>query len=149
ADCDFEQTLHTSIQSSFSNQGEICLCGSRIFVERSIYNHFVEEFVSRAKKLVVGDPQDEQTRVGALVSEAHMKKVLSYISLAKEEGGTILTGGNQVKLSGRGAQGYFVEPTVITGLDAFCRNNQEEIFGPVVTIIPFDTQEEVIGYANS
>lgn len=149
ADCDFEQTLHTSIQSSFSNQGEICLCGSRIFVERSIYNHFVEEFVSRTKKLVVGDPQDEQTRVGALVSEVHMKKVLGYIDLAKEEGGTILTGGNQVKLSGRCAQGYFVEPTVITGLDAFCRTNQEEIFGPVVTIMPFDTEDEVIGYANS
>jgi aminomuconate-semialdehyde/2-hydroxymuconate-6-semialdehyde dehydrogenase len=149
ADCDFEQALHTSIQSSFSNQGEICLCGSRIFVERSIFNRFVEEFVSRTKKLTVGDPQDEQTKVGALVSEAHMKKVLSYVDLAKQEGGNVLTGGKQVKLSGRCAEGYFVEPTVITGLDAFCRTNQEEIFGPVVTIMPFDTEDEVIGYANS
>ncbi|MBX2947129.1 MAG: aldehyde dehydrogenase [Cyclobacteriaceae bacterium] len=149
ADCDFDQAIHTSIQSSFSNQGEICLCGSRIFVERSMYNRFVEEFVLRTKKLTVGDPNDEQTKVGALVSEAHMKKVLSYIELAKQEGGTILTGGNQVKLNGRCADGYFVEPTVITGLNAFCRTNQEEIFGPVVTILPFDTEDEVIGYANS
>ncbi|MBL7843724.1 MAG: aldehyde dehydrogenase [Cyclobacteriaceae bacterium] len=149
ADCDFEQALHTSIQSSFSNQGEICLCGSRIFVERSMYNRFVEEFVLRTKKLTVGDPNDEQTKVGALVSEAHMKKVLGYIELAKQEGGTILTGGKQVKLNGRCADGYFVEPTVITDLDAFCRTNQEEIFGPVVTIMPFDTEDEVIGYANS
>lgn len=149
ADCDFEQALHTSIQSSFSNQGEICLCGSRIFVERSILNRFVEEFVLRTKKLTVGDPQDEQTKVGALVSEGHMKKVLGYIDLAKQEGGTVLTGGKQVKLNGRCADGYFVEPTVITGLNAFCRTNQEEIFGPVVTIMPFDTEDEVIGYANS
>jgi aminomuconate-semialdehyde/2-hydroxymuconate-6-semialdehyde dehydrogenase len=149
ADCDFEQALHTSIQSSFSNQGEICLCGSRIFVERSIFNRFVEEFVSRTKKLAVGDPQDDQTKVGALVSETHMKKVLGYVDLAKQEGGTVLTGGKQVKLNGRCADGYFVEPTVITGLNAFCRTNQEEIFGPVVTIMPFDTEDEVIGYANS
>ena len=149
ADCDFEQALHTSIQSSFSNQGEICLCGSRIFVERSIFNRFVDEFVLRTKKLTVGDPQDEQTKVGALVSEAHMKKVLSYVDLAKQEGGNVLTGGKQIKLSGRCAEGYFVEPTVITELDAFCRTNQEEIFGPVVTIMPFDAEDEVIGYANS
>lgn len=149
ADCDFEQALHTSIQSSFSNQGEICLCGSRIFVERNIFDRFVEEFVSRTKKLTVGDPQDEQTKVGALVSESHMKKVLGYVDLAKQEGGTVLTGGKQVKLNGRCADGYFVEPTVITGLDAFCRTNQEEIFGPVVTIMPFDTEDEVISYANS
>jgi aminomuconate-semialdehyde/2-hydroxymuconate-6-semialdehyde dehydrogenase len=149
ADCDFEQALHTSIQSSFSNQGEICLCGSRIFVERSIFDRFVDEFVLRTKKLTVGDPQDEQTKVGALVSETHMKKVLGYVDLAKQEGGTVLTGGKQVKLNGRCADGYFVEPTVITGLNAFCRTNQEEIFGPVVTIMPFDTEDEVIGCANS
>jgi aminomuconate-semialdehyde/2-hydroxymuconate-6-semialdehyde dehydrogenase len=149
ADCDFEQALHTSIQAAFSNQGEICLCGSRIFVERSIFDRFVDEFVSRAKQLLVGDPLEEQTKIGALVSEAHMNKVLSYIELALQEGGKILTGGKQVKLSGRCANGYFVEPTVITGLDHLCRTNQEEIFGPVVTLMPFDTEEEVIGYANS
>jgi len=149
ADCDFEQAVHTSVQSSFSNQGEICLCGSRIFVERSLYDRFVEEFVARVKTLTIGDPLDEKTKVGALVSEAHMNKVLSYIELAKQEGGEIITGGKQVKIDGRCANGYFVEPTVITGLDHRCRTNQEEIFGPVVTIMPFDNEEEAINYANS
>ncbi|MBX2964224.1 MAG: aldehyde dehydrogenase [Cyclobacteriaceae bacterium] len=149
ADCDFEQALHTSIQSSFSNQGEICLCGSRIFVERTIYDRFVKEFVSRTAKLTVGDPHDEQTKIGALVSEAHMHKVLSYVELARQEGGKVLTGGRQVKIDGRCTNGYFVEPTVITGLGHMCRTNQEEIFGPVVTIMPFDTEDEVINYANS
>jgi len=149
ADCDFEQAISTSINSSFSNQGEICLCGSRILVERSIYENFVEEFVQRTKELVVGDPLEEKTRVGALVSEAHMNKVLSYIDLAKTEGGKILFGGKRITVSGRCERGYFVEPTVIVGLDQHCRTNQEEIFGPVVTIMPFDSEEEVIAYANS
>lgn len=148
ADCDFEQALSTSVHSSFSNQGEICLCGSRIFVERSLYDRFVTEFVSRTKSLTVGDPLEEKTKVGALVSEAHMNKVLSYINLAKQEGGQILTGGNQVKVKGRCANGFFVEPTVIIGLDEKCRTNQEEIFGPVVTIMPFDSEEEVVMYSN-
>jgi aminomuconate-semialdehyde/2-hydroxymuconate-6-semialdehyde dehydrogenase len=149
ADCNFEEAISTSIQSSFSNQGEICLCGSRILVERSLYDRFVTEFVKRAKELSVGDPLDDKTKVGALVSEAHMKKVLSYIELAKQEGGNILCGGEQVKVRGRCADGYFVSPTVITGLDQNCRINQEEIFGPVVTIIPFDKDEEAIAFANS
>jgi aminomuconate-semialdehyde/2-hydroxymuconate-6-semialdehyde dehydrogenase len=149
ADCDFELALNTSIQSSFSNQGEICLCGSRMFIERTIYDKFTAEFIKRTKALVVGDPLNEETRIGALVSEAHMKKILSYIDLAKQEGGQILAGGKQVKGSGRCEGGYFVEPTVIAGLDEKCRTNQEEIFGPVVTVIPFDTEEEVLGYANS
>lgn len=149
ADCDFELTLETSVKASFTNQGEICLCGSRIFVERSLYDRFTEEFVKRVKALPVGDPLDKATRIGALVSEGHMKKVLSYIELAQQEGGKILTGGRRVTVSGRCANGYFVEPTVIMGLDHKCRTNQEEIFGPVVTIMPFDTEEEVVGYANS
>ncbi|MBA4054012.1 MAG: 2-hydroxymuconic semialdehyde dehydrogenase [Marivirga sp.] len=149
ADCDFEQAINTSIQSSFSNQGEICLCGSRIFVENKLYPAFVEEFVKRTKALTIGDPLKESTRIGALVSEGHLSKILSYIDLAKKEGGEILTGGNQIKLKGRCEGGYFVEPTVITGLNEKCRTNQEEIFGPVVTIMPFDTEEDVIGFANS
>ncbi len=148
ADCDFENTVSTSIHSSFSNQGEICLCGSRIFVERPLYQKFVDEFVKRTKELVVGDPLDEKTKMGPLNSEAHMQKVLSYIDLARKEGGKILTGGNQLKITGRCANGYFVEPTVIAELNSTCRTNQEEIFGPVVTIMPFDTEEEVVGYAN-
>lgn len=149
ADCDFEKAVATSIQSSFSNQGEICLCGSRIFVERSLYEKFVAAFTERTKKLVVGDPLDEKTNLGAIASEAHLNKILSYIELAKQEGGTIIQGGKQVNLTGRCAEGYFLEPTIITGLSHSCRTNQEEIFGPVVTIMPFDTEEEVLKYANS
>jgi aminomuconate-semialdehyde/2-hydroxymuconate-6-semialdehyde dehydrogenase len=149
ADCNFEETISTSIQSSFSNQGEICLCGSSIFIEASLYDRFVTEFVKCTKELTVGDPLDDKMKVGALVSEAHMKKVLSYIELAKQEGGSILCGGEQVKVSGRCEDGYFVSPTIITGLDQNCRTNQEEIFGPVVTIMPFDKDEEAIAFANS
>jgi aminomuconate-semialdehyde/2-hydroxymuconate-6-semialdehyde dehydrogenase len=149
ADCDFEQAIQTSLHSSFSNQGEICLCGSRIFVEQSIFQKFTNEFVKRTKALVVGDPLLPETTTGALVSEAHMNKVLSYIELAKQEGGNVLTGGHRITVEGKCAQGYFIVPTVITGLDYLCRTNQEEIFGPVVTIMPFETEDEVIRYANS
>lgn len=149
ADCDFEQALATSINSSFSNQGEICLCGSRILVERPLYEKFVDEFVGRVRMLKVGDPLEEQTRIGALVSEGHMNKVLSYVSLARQEGGTILTGGSRTTVAGRCANGFFVEPTVVVGLSQTCRTNQEEIFGPVVTIMPFDSEDEVVQYANS
>ncbi len=149
ADCDFEKAIAGSIQSSFANQGEICLCGSRIFVERSLYEKFVEELVKKTTALKVGDPINDETKIGALVSEAHMNKVLSYIELAKQEGGKILAGGKQIRIEGRCANGFFVEPTVITGLSHACRTNQEEIFGPVVTIMPFDTEEEVLGFANS
>jgi aminomuconate-semialdehyde/2-hydroxymuconate-6-semialdehyde dehydrogenase len=149
ADCDFEQTVSTTIISSFSNQGEICLCGSRIFVEKPLYEKFVSEFVKRVMELTVGDPLEDKTKIGPLNSEAHMKKVLDYIELAKQEDGKILCGGAQVKLSGKCADGYFVAPTVITGLSHDCRTNQEEIFGPVVTIMPFETEEEVLRYANS
>ncbi len=147
-DCDFEQAVNTSILSSFSNQGEICLCGSRILVERGIYDRFVEEFVKRTRELVVGDPMEEKTRVGALVSEAHMNKVLGYIALAKKEGGQVQTGGQRIVIKGRCEDGYFIEPTVITGLDQQCRTNQEEIFGPVVTIQPFEGEEEAVQFAN-
>ena len=149
ADCDFELAVSTSLQSSFSNQGEICLCGSRIFVERPLYDKFVDEFVKRAGRMVVGDPLEEKTKIGALVSEGHMNKVISYIKLAQEEGGEILTGGSRVTVNGRCAGGYFVAPTVVTGLTPQCRTNQEEIFGPVVTIMPFDTEDEVLTFANS
>jgi aminomuconate-semialdehyde/2-hydroxymuconate-6-semialdehyde dehydrogenase len=149
ADCDFDKALETTIQSSFSNQGEICLCGSRIFVERPLYQKFLDEFSRRVSTLTVGDPKDAATKLGALVSESHMKKVLSYIELAKAEGGTIVTGGRQLRLEGKLSGGFYVEPTIITGLKCDCRTNQEEIFGPVVTIMPFDTEEEVLGFANS
>lgn len=149
ADCDFEQAVATSVQSSFSNQGEICLCGSRIFVERPLYERFVAEFVKQTKKLAIGDPLEEMTNLGALISQPHISKVLGYIDLAAREGGEILTGGKQLKITGRCEGGYFVEPTVIVGLDHHCRTNQEEIFGPVVTVTPFDTEGEAIRFANS
>ena len=148
ADCDFENAISSSIQSAFSNQGEICLCGSRIFVERSLYARFVDEFVKRTSLLTIGDPLNEKTKVGALISRDHMNKVLGYIDLAKKEGGEVLIGGNRVDITGRCENGFFVEPTVIVGLNHECRTNQEEIFGPVVTIMPFDTEEEVIRFSN-
>ncbi|MGI8467451.1 MAG: aldehyde dehydrogenase [Pyrinomonadaceae bacterium] len=149
ADCDYEEMLSTTIRSSFANQGQICLCGSRIFVEKTIYEKFKTDFVERVKKLKIGDPLLPETNVGAVVSKQHLEKVLSYIELAKKEGGKILLGGRQVKLEGRCANGYFIEPTIIENLAFDCRTNQEEIFGAVVTIQPFDTETEVLNYANS
>ena len=149
SDCNFEEALKTTMHSSFSNQGQICLCGSRIFIERPLYEKFKDAFVEKAKALKAGNPVDDSTRLGAVVSKAHMEKVLSYVELAKQEGGKILCGGSQVKLSGECAEGWFIEPTIIEGLAYDCRTNMEEIFGPVVTLTPFDKEEEVLKYANS
>lgn len=149
ADCDWDKMMRTTIQSSFSNQGQICLCGSRILVEESIYEKFKEEFIARVKKLTVGDPLDENSKQGAVVSNMHFDKVRSCIDLALQEGGKILTGGNVVKLSGRCENGLFIEPTVIEGLGANCRTNMEEIFGPVVTLQSFKTEDEALQLANT
>ena len=149
-DADLEQAVATSVQASFANQGEICLCGSRLFVEKAIYDEFLERFLAGTKKLKIGDPQDPSTDVGALISEPHRRKVEGYVQLAKEEGGAILTGGKRPSnLPERVQGGYFLEPTVITGLDCQKRCMQEEIFGPVVTVTPFDSPEEAISHANS
>lgn len=147
-DCDFDEMLDTVLRSAFSNQGEICLCGSRIFIERPIYERFRDAFVERVRGLTIGDPLDDSTMQGALVSAAHMEKVLSYVDLAREEGGTVLCGGERVIVEGRCEQGWFVRPTVIEGLPFTCRTNQEEIFGPVVTLMPFDSEDEVLAMAN-
>ncbi|WP_299455790.1 aldehyde dehydrogenase [uncultured Microscilla sp.] len=149
ADCNYEQMLETTLRSSFANQGQICLCGSRIFVEKSLYEKFKKDFIARVKEMRIGDPAADGTRIGAVVSESHMNKILSYIDLAQQEGGILLTGGKRHQLQGRCVNGYFVEPTVVEGLSYDCRVNQEEIFGPVVTIMPFETEEEVLKYANS
>ena len=149
ADCDFDDMLSTTIRSSFANQGQICLCGSRIFVERPIYEKFKDAFVAKVSKSKVSFPSDPEAKLGAVVSESHMEKVLSYIELAKQEGGNVLTGGKRVHLSAPYDQGYYIEPTIIEGLSYDCRTNQEEIFGPVVTITPFDTEEEALMMANS
>jgi aminomuconate-semialdehyde/2-hydroxymuconate-6-semialdehyde dehydrogenase len=149
ADCDFENAIETTIQSSFSNQGEICLCGSRVFVERKIYQRFVDELVKITRSMIVGDPLEEKTDIGALISGSHMNKVLDYVLLAQQEGGQVLTGGKQMEIKGRCKKGFFVEPAIIVGLTSGCRTNQEEIFGPVITVMPFDSEEEVIAEANS
>ncbi len=149
ADCKYDEMMATTLRSSFANQGQICLCGSRIFIERSLYGKFKEEFTERAKQLKVGDPMEETNNLGAVVSRQHCEKILSYIELAKDEGGDILCGGRQLNPDGRCRNGWFIEPTVIEGLPFDCRTNQEEIFGPVVTLIPFDSEEEVLQYANS
>lgn len=149
ADCEFDKAVKTSVRSSFANQGEICLCGSRIFIERPLYERFRDAFVEEVRKLKVGDPMNDENWLGAIVSQPHQEKILHYIQLAREEGGSILCGGNSVQPEGDLAGGYYIAPTVIEGLPFDCRTNQEEIFGPVVTLQPFDTEEEVLRYANS
>jgi len=149
ADCDFEEMLTTTVRSSFANQGQICLCGSRIFIERPIYEKFKTAFIEKVSRMKNLAPSDPNSKQGAVVSKGHMEKVLSYVDLAKEEGGTILTGGKRVILPEPNNEGFFIEPTVIEGLKYDCRTNQEEIFGPVVTIMPFDSEEEVLMMANS
>ncbi|MHA6250790.1 aldehyde dehydrogenase [Oceanobacillus sp. CAU 1775] len=143
-DADLEDTIETTLRSSFINQGEVCLCGSRIYVQRGIYDEFLEKFAVKAKELKVGDPFDPDTKVGAMVSEEHYNKVVSYLDIAKEEGGNFLVGGNTLYED----KGYYIEPTIITGLGKDSRCVREEIFGPVVTVIPFDTEEEVLEQVN-
>lgn len=148
ADCDYDKMLETTIKSSFSNQGQICLCSSRIYVERSIYERFKTDFIAKTRELKIGSPLDKETNIGALVSKTHLEKVKSYIEIAKEEGGTILCGGDYVKVENH-KNGYYLQPTIIEVIDPNCRVIQEEIFGPVVTIMPFDTDEEALSLANN
>jgi aminomuconate-semialdehyde/2-hydroxymuconate-6-semialdehyde dehydrogenase len=147
-DADFEDALRTAVAASFSNQGQICLCGSRIYVQRTVYERFRDAFVQAVASKKVGDPAAADTDIGALVSESHMHKVMSYIQLAIDEGGELLCGGERVHLAGRCETGWFLSPAVISGLSTQCRTNQEEIFGPVVTLQPFDTEEEVLADIN-
>ncbi len=147
-DCDFDAMLTTTLRSSFSNQGEICLCGSRIFVHDAIYERFKTEFVNRAKALRVGDPLEPTTEQGALVSEQHHAKVRSYLDLARKEGGTVLCGGEVISPPGRCTKGWFLSPAVVEGLPHDCRTSQEEIFGPVASLCRFTTEEEAVRLAN-
>ncbi len=149
ADADFDDAVGTGVRAAFSNQGQICLCGSRIFVQRSIYDLFVDRFIEKTRALRQSDPLDPGTQQGALVSRDHLEKVRSYVELARKDGGTVRCGGAAPdRLPDRCKEGFFFEPTVITGLDPACRVNQEEIFGPVVTIVPFDDETQVVDYAN-
>jgi aminomuconate-semialdehyde/2-hydroxymuconate-6-semialdehyde dehydrogenase len=149
ADCNWDKVFFETIRSSFANQGEICLCASRILIEESVYEKFKTKFVEWAKKLTVGDPLDEHTKQGAIVSKSHYEKILRCIDTAKQEGGKILCGGHAFTLSRRCTNGYFIEPTVIEGLGPNCKTNQEEIFGPVVTLQSFKTEEEALQLANA
>lgn len=150
ADADLDAALAGSVAAAFANQGQICLCGSRLFVQRPVFDEFVGRFVERARALKIGDPLEESTEQGALVSKPHLEKVSGFVELAREEGGKVLCGGvRPAALSERCRDGFFFEPTVVTGLGPDCRVNQEEIFGPVVSVIPFDDEREVIEFANS
>lgn len=148
-DCNYDKALSTAVRAAFTNQGQICLCGSRIYVQEGIYDRFLQDFIAKVEKLKVGDPQDPASKIGAVVSKQHMEKILSHIEIAKSEGGKIEIGGHRIQLDGRCADGYFIAPTVITGLDNDCRTNQEEIFGPVATIQPFKNDEDVLALANN
>lgn len=149
ADCDWDKMMKTIVHSSFANQGQICLCGSRILIEKSVYEKFKVEFVERVAKLKVGNPLADDTNQGAVVSKLHFDKVMGCIALAKEEGGNILLGGEAIKLDGENENGLFISPTIIENLGPNCRTNQEEIFGPVVSLQPFDTEQEALSLANA
>lgn len=149
ADCDYQEALATTVRAAFSNQGQICLCGSRILVERPLYDRFREDFVRQARALRVGDPREPETQLGSMISRAHQQKVLGFIDLARAEGGHVLCGGGPVTVTGRCEAGAFVAPTVVEGLGPECRTNQEEIFGPVVTLQPFDDDSQALALANA
>ena len=148
ADANLDKCIATTVRSSFQNQGEICLCGSRIFVEKTIYNSFLKKFIEATKEFKVGNPEDPNSDMGALVSREHMEKVLSYIKIAKEEGANIAFGGEQIQMPAPCADGFFISPTIITDVDLNCRMLKEEIFGPVVTVVPFESVDEAIEMAN-
>ncbi|PID69634.1 MAG: 2-hydroxymuconic semialdehyde dehydrogenase [Flavobacteriales bacterium] len=146
ADCDYDNMLATTIKSSFSNQGQICLCGSRIFVQEPIYNQFKTDFISKVKQLKIGHPEDNGSDLGAVVSQHHIEKIKHYISIAKKEN-KILYGGNHIKVK-HYEKGYYFEPTVIEVRSNQCQLNQEEIFGPLVTLMPFKNEAEALSLAN-
>ncbi len=148
ADADIDLAVSECVRGAFSNQGQICLCNSRILIERSILPRFREAFVERVRALKVGDPNAEDTDLGALVSAEHLAKVESYIALAHEEGGRLLCGGERVELPAPFDQGWYLAPTVFDQLPFDCRVNQEEIFGPVVSLLPFDDETQALHFAN-
>ena len=147
SDCDYDKMLETTVRSSFANQGQICLCGSRIFIEASLYNQFKKDFITKIKALRVGRPTEDSTDIGALVSQPHLEKVLGYIQKAKQDQATILCGGERITVP-QAEGGYYMQPTVIEISSNDCILNQEEIFGPIVTVMPFSSDEEALSLAN-
>jgi aminomuconate-semialdehyde/2-hydroxymuconate-6-semialdehyde dehydrogenase len=148
-DCDIEKATDTAIRAAFTNQGQICLCGSRFYIHKNIYHQFKELLIEKTGKINVGNPTKKENFMGSLVSQSHLEKIEYYVQLAKEEGGAVLIGGQRVRENGDYSGGYYFAPTVIEGLSENCRTNQEEIFGPVITIQSFEDESEVIRYANS
>jgi aminomuconate-semialdehyde/2-hydroxymuconate-6-semialdehyde dehydrogenase len=148
SDCNYNKMLESVVQSSFSNQGQICLSSSRILIQAEFFEQFKQDFIGKVTELIVGDPQDNRSNLGAVSSNNHFEKIMNYIELAEKEGGNILLGGKAVKLNGRCKKGWFIEPTIIEGLNNSAKTNQEEIFGPVVTLIPFNDEEDAIQIAN-
>src|SRR5207302_1341148 len=149
ADADLRSALPETVRAAFSNTGQICLCGSRILIERSVYGRVRDELVERVRALRVGDPLEPGTDQGALVSRQHFDKVMGCLQVARDEGGRVLCGGVRARVEGRCADGFFIEPTLIEGLGPACRTNQDEIFGPVATLLPFDSEADAIELANS
>ncbi len=150
ADADMDAAIRGTLRSSFANQGQVCLAGSRIFVEQSVFKPFVSRLAEQARKLKVGDPLEATTDQGAVVSKAHFEKICRYLDMAKTEGGNILCGGGRATdVGGRCQNGFFVQPTVITGIEPDGKLNCEEIFGPVVTVTPFADEDEVVAEANA
>jgi len=148
ADCDMESTVAGVVRAGFLNQGQICLCGSRVLVEDSIYDEFRDRFIDAVEAMRVGDPSDEATDLGALISGQHLEKVQSYVELAKQEGGNLLTGGAPC-MPVEFEHGNWMAPTVIEGLSPDSRCSTEEIFGPVVTLHPFSSEDEAVAIANN
>ncbi len=148
ADADLDKAVPTAATAAFTNQGQICLCGSRLLVEQSVHDEFVERLVERAARFEPGDPNEDDTEFGALTSEPHLRKVEAAVDAARGLGGEVRCGGERAEMSGRCARGYFYKPTVITGLDPSCDVQQEEIFGPVVTVTPFDDEAHAVEIAN-
>ncbi|MCH8534805.1 MAG: aldehyde dehydrogenase [Flavobacteriaceae bacterium] len=147
SDCNYDKMLQVSLKSSFANQGQICLCGSRIFVEASIYDKFKADFVEKVSGMKVGNPLEKNTDLGALVSKEHLEKVDEYVQKAIQEGGQLLYGGKPVQVNDF-EEGYYYQPTIIEVDSNQCTLNQEEVFGPVVSLMKFSSEEEVIALAN-
>lgn len=148
ADCDFDAAVEGTARSTFTNCGQVCLCSERVYVERPIFERFVAALKARAEAIVPGDPWADGTNMGPLISDTHRQKVLSYFELAKAEGATVVTGGGVPQLNAEHQSGFYVQPTIWTGLSEQARCVKEEIFGPCCHVQPFDTEEEAIAMAN-
>ncbi len=148
SDSDYDNMIKTVVKSAFTNQGQICLCSSRLLIQKSFYQKFKDDFITAVSKIIIGDPNEKLVEFGAISSKLHYDKILNYIKMAKKEGGTILFGGKSIEMNNRCKEGWFIQPTIIEGISNKSQINQEEIFGPVVTLIPFENEKEAISIAN-